>query len=49
MNGIDKIKQRIAQDLQQQSDAIRQKAEEEARDILARYAQIGRASCRERV
>ena len=39
MNGIDKIKQRIAQDLQQQSDAIRQKAEEEARDILARYAQ----------
>lgn len=44
MNGIDKIKNRIAQDLQQEAEAIRKKAEEEARDILAGYAQQAQAA-----
>lgn len=38
MNGIDKIKQRIAQDVEKQAEAIRQAAEEQARDILSDYA-----------
>lgn len=38
MNGIDKITQRITQELQQETDALREQAQAQARDILKDYA-----------
>lgn len=38
MNGMDKITQRLTQDLQRETDALREKAESQARDILKDYA-----------